>query len=548
MADREQESPPAGDRSRLRALDARFRRVAPRLHAFTSRSDVHRISWRLAVVVLAFIGAAVGLALAGSVTTSVGPVHARFALRPSASMQGGTSINIPPLGSLQLATDRAPVQLDATVTDIDTAAAQRLINNPDEIKGIEKKVTHDVNSALIVLLVRATITALVGAAVLIFVVTRRWRAALAGTVVILLAGLASAGGAYLTWNSKALAEPKYTGLLSRAPAMIGNVEDIVNRFGKYSSELAHLVTNMSKLYAVTSTLPEFAPSDNTIRVLHVSDIHDNPEAWGVIDSLSQQFNVDFIVDTGDLTDHGTSAENAVADQISTLEKPYVYIKGNHDSAITVAAVEAQPNAIVLDYKAVTVKGLRIYGGPDPRFTPDQRTASSAEDEKAIAKVGRQVATWVKQATPPKIDIVLVHDPVEGAQLDGEVPLVLAGHVHKRETEQLKHGTLMLVQGSTGGAGLRGLEHDQPTPLEATVLYFSRTTKKLQAYDDITVGGLGLTSVSVVRHILSKPLSPSPAPSSSPPASASPSSTVSGSLQAVPGLSAEPPRPTPSPSP
>jgi predicted phosphodiesterase len=491
--------------------------AVPALRRLAERPDLQRMSWRLSVVVLAFIGAGIGLAPAGSITQSVGPVHAKLALRPSASMQGGTSINIPPLGSLQLQTNRGPVQLNATVTDIDSSAAQRLINDPSQIRGIEKRVTRDVNGALVQLLIRAVFASIIGAAVLIFVVTRRWRAAVAGVVVVVLAALASAGIAWGTWNSKALAEPKYTGLLSRAPTMIGNVQDIVSRFGKYSTELAHLVTNVSKLYSVTSTLPEFTPSDDdSIKVLHVSDIHDNPEAWSVIGSISRQFNVDFVIDTGDLTDHGLAAENAITGGIADLGKPYVWLKGNHDSVQTVDAVRAQRNAIVLDDSATTVDGLRIYGTFDPRFTPDLSTSDTSLEEKAIESLGESLAQRVAAAQPPAIDIVLVHDPAEGRPLDGVVPLVLAGHQHKRSVEHLKKDTTLLIQGSTGGAGLRALDHDEPTPLEASVLYFSRTTHELQAYDDITVGGLGLTSVNVVRHIVAKPSpEPSPGPSSGP---------------------------------
>jgi predicted MPP superfamily phosphohydrolase len=503
------------------------RRIGPWAHRLEERPQLRRNSWRVLVVVLAFIGAALGLTLAGSVTRSVGPVHAKFGVSPSASMQGGTSINIPPLGSLQLDTNRGPVQLNVTVTDIDTKAAQRLINDPSQIKGIEKRVTRDVNTALAELVVRAVLAALIGAAVLTFVVTRRWKAAVASVVVIILAGMATGAAAYLTRNAQALAEPKYTGLLSRAPAMVGNVQDIVEKFGKYSAELAHLVTNVSKLYAATSTLPQFEPTDDTIRVLHVSDIHDNPEAWDVIAIISSQFDVDFIIDTGDLTDHGTAAENSIANGIGGLGKPYVFIKGNHDSEVTLDAVRAQPNATVLSYSATTIDGLRIYGAPDPRFTPDEQTADSAQDEKAIGQVGEQLKGWIEEAMPPKVDIALVHDPAEGKALDGVVPLVLAGHLHKREVDQLKQGTVILVEGSTGGAGLRALDHDTPTPLEASVLYFSRTTKQLQAYDDITLGGLGLTSVNVVRHIVNKS-STSPSPSPSPgPSSPAPSGAAVG---------------------
>jgi len=516
VADRERQS-------LARRLDLRrfvvVRRAAENVH-------VRRLSWRFSIVVLAFIGAAVGLALAGSVTQSVGPVHARFSLQPSASMKGGTSVNIPPLGSLRLDTDRAPVQLNATVTDIDTQAAQRLVNDPSLIKGIESHVTRDVNKALIQLLARAVVAALVGAAVLVFVVTRRWRAALAGILVVLLAGLGSAAGAYATWNSKALAEPHYTGLLSRAPTMVGNVQDIVNRFGKYSTELAKLVTNLSKLYAVTSTLPLGPGNGDTISVLDVSDIHENPEAWSIISSISQQFDVNFIIDTGDLTDHGTSAENAIATGIGTLGKTYVFIKGNHDSDTTIAAVRAQSNAIVLDNSTTVVDGIRIYGTPDPRFTPDMETADTNEDEKVIAQDGEALALRVKAAMPPKIDIVMVHDPVEGQALGGVVPLVLAGHLHKRSITHLKQGTILFIQGSTGGAGLRALDNGPPTPVEASVLYFSRTTHVLQAYDDITIGGLGLTSVSVERHVV-EPAKPAASPSPGSSAPSTPSTAGAG---------------------
>jgi predicted MPP superfamily phosphohydrolase len=512
-----------GERSLQRLI-----RIAARanIRQFAARQGVRQLAWRLSIVGLALIGASLGIAIAGSVTTSVGPVHTKFAFRPSASMHGGTSVNIPPLGSLRLDTNAAPVQLNATVTDIDVKGAQRLVDDPSLIPGLEKSVTHDVGVAVVKLIIRSTLAALVGAAVLTFVVTRRWRASVAAMVVVALAGAASGGQAYVTWNTKALAEPHYSGLLSRAPTMVGDVQDLVNRFGKYSTELAKLVTNVSKLYAATSTLPDFAPASNdTIRVLHISDVHDNPEAWDVVRSISSQFNVDFVIDTGDLSDHGTTAENGLIDGIATLGRPYIYIKGNHDSGDTVAAVEAQPNATYLHYTSTVIDGLRIYGAPDPRFTPDLQTTGPANSEKTITAFGVDLAGRLKAAEPPRIDIALVHDPVEGEPLDGVVPLVLAGHTHKRQITQLKHGTLLYVEGSTGGAGLRALDNSQPTPLEASVLYFSKTTHLLEAYDEISLGGLGLTSVSVERHVVDKPkplVEPSPKPSS--PASSFPSTS------------------------
>jgi hypothetical protein len=61
----------------------------------------------------------------------------------------------------------------------------------------------------------------------------------------------------------------------------------------------------------------------------------------------------------------------------------------------------------------------------------------------------------------------------------------------------------MVQGSTGGAGLRGLEGEEPTPLAMSVLYFDRD-KRLQAYDDIRVGGTGEAQVNLERHLIDNP--------------------------------------------
>ena len=57
---------------------------------------------------------------------------------------------------------------------------------------------------------------------------------------------------------------------------------------------------------------------------------------------------------------------------------------------------------------------------------------------------------------------------------------------------------MMVEGSTGGAGLRGLQGDTPTPLELSVLYFD-TSHMLQAYDEITLGGTGQSAGQRDRH-------------------------------------------------
>jgi predicted MPP superfamily phosphohydrolase len=479
---------------------ASLKTIAARL---SSRAALRRYE----LVFVALLGAILGVVLFGAVNARIGPVDAKLTMTPALS--GGTRVNIPPLGTLELNTHGGPAQLSMNVTQIDPETAQQVIKDPKHLEQVGDHLERDVRSAVTTLVVRSTIVAILGAGLLSGLVLRRRKAIAAGAAIGLALMVAIASTAVATWNPRSLVEPRYTGLLSRAPSVVGDLKDIVDRFGQYRSELAGLVTNVTKLYGATSTLPTFSADPNTIRVLHVSDIHLNPVAWSVIGAIADEFKVDVIVDTGDLTDHGSTAEDGFANDISHLKRPYVFIKGNHDSDSTVAAVKQQPNAIVLDYSSATVGGLTFYGAPDPRFTPD-REATMDGDTMTMSESANRMANGLR-LLHPSADVALVHDPMVGEKLNGTVPLVLAGHIHKREVRKLDD-TLMLVEGSTGGAGLRALEHEKPTPVECSVLYFDRSTRTLLAYDDITIGGLGLASATIDRHLVEKPAPAEPTPS------------------------------------
>jgi hypothetical protein len=295
------------------------------------------------------------------------------------------------------------------------------------------------------------------------------------------------------------------------------------------------VTNVSRLYDVTSTLPAYQPDPSTIRVLFVSDLHLNPASWDVIRSIAKQFQVAVIVDSGDLTDHGTSAEGTYVDQIATMGVPYVWVRGNHDSLLTQAQVEAQPNAVVLDEGSTAeVGGLRFLGWGDPRFTPDKNTRGEPAPP-SVTQVGLAMDDALKaQPVNQPVDVAVVHDGAAAPEMDGDVPLVLSGHYHRREQHLLPDGTLSFWQGSTGASGLRGLEHEKPTPIRASVLYFNRDTRRLQAWDDITLGGLGLVTAKIERRILDEqfPQLAVPTESPSPSESGTPSPTESPSPAAV----------------
>lgn len=121
----------------------------------------------------------------------------------------------------------------------------------------------------------------------------------------------------------------------------------------------------------------------------------------------------------------------------------------------------------------------------------------------------------QRAAGTPVDIAIAHNPVAARETDGTVPLVLAGHIHHEQTEVMRLGTRLRVEGSTGGSGLRAVDDASPDPVQASILYLDRDTRRLQAWDEIELGGLGLTTAQVSRH-LPKENQPGATPSPTPP--------------------------------
>jgi predicted phosphodiesterase len=482
----------------------------------------------LGLVTVVLVGTWLGLLIVGDVRVPVGPMNTTMTLRPS--FTGGTKINVSPLGALQLDSHTAPVRLDVNVDQLDPARAQALVDHPERLSGLQDEVARDVENGTRDLAVRSCVAVVAGATALGLAVYRRPRRALAAGGLALALLAASGGTAYATWNANSVLEPKFSGLLSSAPSLVGNARSIVTEFDVYQKELARLVTNVTKLYDVTSTLPAYQPDPSTIRVLHVSDIHLNPASWKIIASLVEQYKVNVIVDSGDTMDHGTAAENGFLDPIEDLGAPYVWVRGNHDSMVTQRYLTGLKNVHVLDDgRAQTVAGLRFAGIGDPQFTPDRSTVPGGDTANELA--GLRLATALRdQRTAGKpVDVAIAHEPVAALQTDGEVPLVLAGHVHHEDTEVMKNGTRLRIEGSTGGSGLRAVEGKYPDPIQASILYFDRDTRHLQAWDEIELGGLGLTTAEVRRH-LPEENQPGASPTPTPPAPTSSTSTPTPSTR------------------
>jgi predicted MPP superfamily phosphohydrolase len=501
------------------SLTRTFARVFPRLR---------RPAQVLGVAGLAAGGAWLGMVVAQT-AVPVGPVETTMRLAPS--WHGESKVTLPPLGTLELDTHDGPVQIQVSIDAINLAAAKQLVHNPQELRGLEPRIVEDVRTGIYASATKGLITGTLGAMTVTLIVMRRRIPTLiagGGAAVAILTVFGVAGA---TLDPRAVAEPKYTGLLASAPSLIGNAQDLAESFDAYSDELVRLVGSVSELYDVTNTLPATSASADEIRVLHVSDLHLGEHAWDIIGSVTRQYDIDVIVDSGDITDHGLPAENYFLQPIRNLGVPYVWVRGNHDSVNTEQAMRKLPNVVVLDGKVKTVKGIRFLGAGDPRFTPAWRRVVPVSDTRAVANQAFALAKVAKNSFPA-VDAIVFHDSAGATFFDGHASLLLTGHGHEQLTRVLPKGSRLMQEGTTGGAGMRALKYEEPQPVALSVLYLDRSTRELRAWDQITLGGLGLTSARIERHQvkpdeeIEPPPSPIPTPTGSVPETPVSSPTVS----------------------
>lgn len=474
-----------------------------------SKDDMARRLWKkvpprvrngLAAAAVALISLILAVQVTGTGTYPIGPLDVKLSVHPATT--GESVVEIPPLGSLTFDSHDGPLSFDAEVEQLDEAKTRQIIEQPGELESQSERAVDDLNAAIKELVVQIVVATVVLTLLLGLILFRNIRRSMIAGAVSLAMLATLLGTVWFTRHPENIRQPQYEGLLSNAPAVIGDAESIYERFGEYQGALIQLIQNFTRVYDNLANLPvAYEPDPNTIRVLHVSDMHLNPVAFDTIQPVADQFKVDVIVDTGDITDWGSSFENQYAERIGQLNKPYVFVRGNHDAQGTADAIAAQPNATVLDDQVADVAGLTFAGVGDPRFTPDKSEGDQSGDEAAVINSAKTLNRTIKQydATHTQaVDVGLIHDPVGAKELT-DVPLVLAGHLHKREQRQIDDDTLLRVDGSTGARGLRGLYLEDPAPLRMSVLYFS-VDGKLQAADEITIAGAGQSKVTLDRKI------------------------------------------------
>jgi predicted MPP superfamily phosphohydrolase len=341
-------------------------------------------------------------------------------------------------------------------------------------------------------------------------------------IALLAATLALGGSEALAWQTyrqSALLSPSFSGSLALAPKLIGPARTAIDRIDDFRAELSRILNGAVRLYTQIQGVP--SPGGSEIRVLHISDIHLSPLGMSFARDVADSFDVDFVVDTGDLTSFGTSVEDdLILAGVGRIGRPYVFVRGNHDSLTLQAELERIRNVVVLDGRSAKLDGLTVFGAGDPVFTPNKL---SVVDDAKIAEIVRRTGEALRirvVAMRERPDIVAVHDDRMAEAMAGYVPLVVSGHFHQAASRVLD-GTLFLRVGSTGGAGANVFTQAGGVPLSAEVLYFSKDLPhQLIAYDLIEQSPES-GSLVVRRHLVFEefgtlvPSPPSPSPSPSP---------------------------------
>lgn len=150
------------------------------------------------------------------------------------------------------------------------------------------------------------------------------------------------------------------------------------------------------------------------------------------------------INTGDLSGVGGIFERGLVRALGRLASPYVFVPGNHDGAVTAAAMEGVGAFVLRQPRVVDVSGLRIWGYADPNRTRFGRGDRYQND------LCKSAAAGVDLPNNRGPIIVAVHNELMLPALL-HVPLVLCGHLHAPSVRRA--GSALVVRcGSTGGGG------------------------------------------------------------------------------------------------
>ena len=376
---------------------------------------------------------------------------------------GYTKFEFPPIGSLEAKTHLPSLNLLLNMYSINLDELQQLLDTYSK-----SMVLASWNSAKWHLLARLVLwtifVAVLGGVWGSSWTSRRPKDLAKGALTGILVVLVLASIIVSSYDLQALANPTYKGAVAGVPWVMGLARNAWDSWSILGNTAKIFVRNLRQVMAQTNAQLSPGEIDHSFKILHVSDLHNNPQAMDFIQEICDNLVPDIIIDTGDLTDFGTPLEEPLYNRLSLLKTPYYLVLGNHDSPAVVEKVKEISGVTLLD-GPIEVAGIQLVGSRDPASF--FKSLSPASPQQIAAQVS-QIQGWVQKTDEPPF-ILAVHDPRAAEPLAGEIPVILTGHTHANKLET-KNGTIIINAGTTGGAGLRGLMTEKEVPLTAALLY------------------------------------------------------------------------------
>lgn len=469
------------------------------------------------ILLAAAAGAWVALVLAGT-TVPVGPVAVRWRL--ALTREGVTELELPPIGTVSARTHRTPVAISLLPEQFSGRSTRALLASLTHRDATVRAMERDARRAFQGAVVRLLLFALLaGLACARLVTPHRGRrvvaAALLAPALLGTLGLATVA----TYDRRAFRHLRFSGMLSEAPAAINLVRQGMANVEKVQTQLRFAATNLARFYGQMETLSP-AVAGEQVRLLHVSDLHNSTPGLEFTRTLAQQYRVDQVLCTGDLTDYGTEQENAFVARWRGVGIASLFVMGNHDSATTLAAVRRLPRTVDLeDGQVVEAAGLRFVGWADPA---SRRSGLGSVDDslETLSAQESQIRAALPQLQPPP-DVLMLHNYRVAEPLAGLVPTILYGHDHRPRVAQ-RNGSLLVDAGTTGANGVRYFTVAEPPAYSAALLTFRRGSRRPLSVDMIAVqepgGGFTVEHLSLEEPAKAEPGATGTSAPSAPPAS------------------------------
>jgi len=252
----------------------------------------------------------------------------------------------------------------------------------------------------------------------------------------------------------------------------------------FNDKLSRVAGDLADFYMKRDKGAAASGSGNYIRILHISDLHNNPIAAKMVCKLDSGLKLDLILDTGDITDIGMPLELRIIKSLKCLKEPHLFVTGNHDLPKSVEELSRDFGIKTLDGDMVEMKGLRITGfGSSPMFEGGKIRSSVSRG--AIADMNARALKALKSERE-KPDIIMVHYKEVADALAGEAPVILCGHVHSASVKHEK-GSLIVNAGSAGASGVRYFIRSKKSKAKyevALITYRKTSARPVPLYADL----------------------------------------------------------------